>query len=223
VPAFEVGLVLRSLILIVLFAIARDAPANIVRMPRLLVETPLVAQSLKPRTANWAESLGPIEVASVATHVSTSIRLYSSDGAIDEEARSDFERAASIEDDPHPLALRLEQLVMKAAYHFKQSRVVVVSGWRPNAGRHGTGDALDFKLEGVRAAQLAAFLRQLPRAGVGIYTHPRTQFVHLDVREPSYHWLDASPPGIKWRAAQLRDPWAQKRDASWTPEMDLPL
>ena len=222
-PAFEVGLVLRSLVLIVLFAIARDAPANIVRTPRLLVETPLVAESLNSRVASWAEALGPIEIASVATHATVWIRLYSSDGTIDERARGDFERAASVDADPHPLTLRLEQLVMKAAYHFKQSRLVVVSGWRPNAGRHGTGDALDFKLEGVRAAQLAAFLRQTPRAGVGIYTHPRTQFVHLDVREPSYHWLDASPPGIKWRAAQLRDPSAQTRDASWTPEMDLPL
>jgi hypothetical protein len=216
-------LVLRSLVLLALFAVARDAPANVVRTPRLLLETPLVAQAVSPRVAHWAEALAPIEVASVAAREGVRVRLYSSDGAIDEQARSDFERAASIEDDPHSLALRLEQLVVKAAYHFKQTRVVVVSGWRRNAGRHGTGEALDFKMDGVRAAQLAAFLRQLPRAGVGVYTHPRTQFVHLDVREPSYHWLDASPPGIKWHEARLRDPSAEKRDASWTPEMDLPL
>jgi len=216
-------LFLRSLVLLALFAGARDAPANLVRGPRLLVETPLVAQAVGPRVAHWAEALGPIEVASVASHESALVRLYSSDGVIDEQARRDFERAASIEGEPHPLALRLEQLVMKAAYHFKQTRLVIVSGWRPHAGRHATGEALDFKLAGVHPAQLAAFLRQLPRAGVGVYTHPRTQFVHLDVREPSYHWLDASPPGIKWREACLRDPWAEKRDASWTPDMDLPL
>jgi hypothetical protein len=218
----RLALVLRSLVLLALFAIARDAPANIVRGPRLLVETPLVAQAVSPRVAHWAEALDPIEVASVATRESVPVRLYSSDGTIDEQARDDFERAASVDGEPHALALRLEQLVMKAAYHFKQTRLVVVSGWRPNAGRHGTGEALDFKLDGVRAARLAAFLRQLPRAGVGVYTHPRTQFVHLDVRDPSYHWLDASPPGVKWREARLYDPSAEKRDASWTPEMDLP-
>ena len=58
--------------------------------------------------------------------------------------------------------------------------------------------------------------------GVGIYTHPRTQFVHLDVRDASYYWLDASPPGVKWHEARLYDPSAQKRDAAWTPEMDEP-
>ena len=69
---------------------------------------------------------------------------------------------------------------------------------------------------------LAAYLRGLPRVGVGIYTHPRTQFVHLDVRDQSYHWLDASPPGVKWREMQLRDAGASKRDEAWTPARDLP-
>jgi hypothetical protein len=112
---------------------------------------------------------------------------------------------------------------MKAAYHFGGTRVIVISGFRRNAGRHGTGDAVDFKLEGVRAARLAAYLRSLPRTGVGVYTHPRTQFVHLDVRESSYFWIDASPPGVRWRPAQLRDPSAAKRDGSWKSEMDLPI
>jgi hypothetical protein len=142
---------------------------------------------------------------------------------VDVGARDAFERIAGSQSEPHPLAVRLEQLIVKAAYHFKGARVLIVSAWRPGAGRHTTGDALDFKLQGVRAAQLAAYLRGLPRAGVGVYTHPRTQFVHLDVREPSYHWIDASPPGVKWREARLRDPAVTRRDASWTPEMDLPL
>jgi hypothetical protein len=47
--------------------------------------------------------------------------------------------------------------------------------------------------------------------------------VHLDVRDASYHWLDASPPGVKWREKQLRDPTQMKRDAAWSPEQDLPL
>lgn len=112
---------------------------------------------------------------------------------------------------------------MKAALHYHGARVVAVSGWREHAGRHTAGEALDFKLQGVTAAALAAYLRSLPRVGVGIYTHPRTQYVHLDVREPSYHWLDGSPPGVTWKERQLRDPGQAKRDAAWTPEGDLPL
>jgi hypothetical protein len=59
--------------------------------------------------------------------------------------------------------------------------------------------------------------------GVGIYTNAKTHYVHLDVRDRSYHWLDASPPGVTWREALLPDPSQQKRDSSYTPESDLPI
>ena len=75
----------------------------------------------------------------------------------------------------------------------------------------------------MNAKKLSAWLRRLPRAGVGVYTHPRTQFVHLDVRRMSYHWLDASPPGVTWKELRLRDPSYRERDASYTPASDLPL
>lgn len=203
--------------------VARDAPAGSVREAHPCIETPLIVTAPVPRVVHWAEALEPIEVENATSRARASVRLYAGDGSVDAKARDTFEQIAASEGEPHALAVRLEQLVMKAAYHFQKARVVVLSGWRPNAGRHSSGDAVDFKLEGVRAAQLAAYLRLLPRAGVGIYTHPRTQFVHLDVREPSYHWIDASPPGVKWREGRLRDPSASRRDASWTPEMDLPF
>ena len=44
------------------------------------------------------------------------------------------------------------------------------------------------------APLVAAYLRGVPRVGVGLYTHPRTRWVHLDVRDRSYHWADATPP-----------------------------
>jgi len=203
-------------------AIAGDAPADPVREPHPGIETPLIASTPPARSVHWADVLEPIDVVSVSSRARASVRLYARDGSVDVTARDTFEQIAASAGEAHRLAVRLEQLVVKAAYHFRKSRVLVVSGWRPHAGRHSTGDAVDFKLEGVRAPQLAAYLRQLPRAGVGVYTHPRTQFVHLDVREPSYHWIDASPPGVKWHEARLRDPSASRRDSSWTPEMDLP-
>jgi uncharacterized protein YcbK (DUF882 family) len=197
-------------------------PAASARAAVVASDTPLVANVRPPRVTPWAASLAPLDVANVTTRARTNVRLYEGDGSIDEDARAAFERIAAGGDEVRPLASRLEQLVMKAAYHFARARILIVSGFRPNAGRHGTGDALDFKLEGVPAARLAGYLRQLPRVGVGIYTHPRTQFVHLDVRDVSYHWLDASPPGVKWRERMLADPAAKKRDAAWKPEMDQP-
>jgi uncharacterized protein YcbK (DUF882 family) len=218
---------MRLAIALVAFVAARDAPAAIAREPRAADETQSAAAARPARVSSWATALDPIDFVNLTTRARAAIRLYGGDGAVDDDARAAFEQVAASPMDAaatrvRPLAVRLEQLVVKAAYHFQRARVLVVSGFRANAGRHGTGDALDFKLEGISASRLAAYLRAFPRAGVGVYTHPRTQFVHLDVRESSYHWLDASPPGVKWREAMLRDPSAEKRDAAWTPDMDEP-
>jgi hypothetical protein len=188
------------------------------------IETPLAATLRPARIAAWADKLAPIEVESPAKAGVVSIRLYGTDGEVDPDGLAAFSRAAAQrdEDEVHPLAVRLVQLVFKAVYHFGGARLIVVSGFRPHASKHGTNEALDFKLKGVRASILAAYLRGMPRSGVGIYTHPRTQYVHLDVREASFHWIDASPPGVHWREGTLWDKGAAKRDASWTPEMDLP-
>ncbi|MCU0692615.1 MAG: DUF882 domain-containing protein [Polyangiaceae bacterium] len=94
---------------------------------------------------------------------------------------------------------RLIQLMFRAAYHFHAQQVVIISGYREargeHEGLHAQGKAVDFTLPGVRSARLATYLRQTPRAGVGFYAHPETDYVHLDVRERSYHWIDGSAPG----------------------------
>ncbi|HEX3345218.1 MAG TPA: hypothetical protein VHS09_11630 [Polyangiaceae bacterium] len=201
---------------------ARDAPVHTVVQPGSATDTPMTAAARDVRSASWADALAPLDVTSVATGEHAAIRLYGPDGDIDEAARMHFEHVVARDGEQHELASRLEQLVVKAAHHFRDAPVLVVSGWREHAGRHTTGDALDFKLQGVPAARVAVYLRGLSRVGVGIYTHPRTQYVHLDVREPSYHWLDGSPPGVTWKERQLRDPDQAKRDASWTSNDDLP-
>jgi len=212
-----------ALLAIAVLLFSRDAPAHGVARARSIGEdVPMGAAARAPRSASWAEALPPVDVRSVHDGASCSIRLYTPDGEIDEAARMQLEHVATNDGRQHVLDERLAQLVVKAAYHFHDAHVVVVSGWREHAGRHTTGEALDFKLDGVHAAALAAYLRSLPRVGVGIYTHPRTQYVHLDVREPSYHWIDASPPGVTWKERRLRDPGQAKRDAAWTPESDLP-
>lgn len=202
--------------------VARDAPARVSRGAGVSLETVARAERPAARVASWARDLPPVEVAGVGTRERARIRLYTDDGEIDETARQTLERVAANDAAPHALAPRVEQLLMRAAYHFGAAPVQIVSAWREKASRHGTGEAIDFKLKGVPARQLAAYLRQLPRTGVGVYTNPKTQFVHLDVRDQSYRWIDASPPGVKWHEAQLRDPGAAKRDAAWSPDADLP-
>jgi uncharacterized protein YcbK (DUF882 family) len=170
----------------------------------------------------WAQKLEPIVIEYANTGAKSEVRLYRDDGEVDDEALERLHRTMSEGDEAYDLNLRTLQLAFKAAYHFASKKMVIVSARRPGRGPHATGDALDFRLGGVRAAALASYLRGMPRAGVGVYTNPRTQYVHLDARDQSFHWLDASPPGKVWREKALADAKRDARDASWTADADLP-
>ena len=181
-----------------------------------------------PGSAAWASALPPIHFKNPNTNTNSEadISLYAKDGTVDRNALDAFDDLVAKDGKVHAIAPRTIQLVVKAAYHFHAKEVVIISAYRPKRrrdhGPHTTGSAIDFQLPGVPARTLAAYLRKEPRAGVGIYTNPRTQFVHVDSREQSYHWLDASPPGVVWREKGLGDPDREARDASYTPERDLP-
>ena len=171
----------------------------------------------------WAKALGAVEVRNLNTNARGKIRLYDDHGVLDRGEAHAFMRLADASDDDERLDLRVVQLAIRASYHFGGASILIISATRPGAkGKHGSGEALDFSLDGVKAPLLAAYLRGMPRAGVGIYTHPKTQYVHLDVREHSYHWIDGSPPGVTWREQLLPDPKQAVRDASWNAAMDLP-
>jgi uncharacterized protein YcbK (DUF882 family) len=180
-----------------------------------------------PPVAPWAEGLTPLTVYCANSGAETKIALYAPSGEVNPDAVETFSQTAADWNGLAALKPRLVQLAFKAAYHFHATKLIVVSGYRRmvrrKGGYHASGAALDFKLPGIDYRQLGAYLRSFPRAGVGIYTNPRTQFVHLDVRDHSYHWLDASPPGVAWHEALLPDKSQETRDASYTPESDLPI
>lgn len=158
-------------------------------------------------------------------------RLYDAAGNVDESAALRLDEVLCDGRDPkHPKTTRINrrtlQLMFKAAYHFGLYELEVVSAYRQpgrrREGLHGKGDAVDFRLRGLDAPLLAAYLRQQPRTGVGIYTHPKTQYVHIDSREQSFHWLDASPPRRRWREKSIGAPDLVKRDLAYVAESDLP-
>lgn len=200
-------------------------------LKRVLATASATSVDTGASTAPWAAALAAVTVKNRNTNARGAIRLYDENGVLDRGAARAFMRIAGstkvepddASDDDERLDLRVVQLAIRAAYHFGGASLLVISATRVGAhGKHGTGEALDFSLDGVKASVLAAYLRTLPRAGVGIYTHPKTQYVHLDVREHSYHWIDASPPGVTWREQLLRDPKQATRDASWSASLDLP-
>lgn len=178
--------------------------------------TPRAEDSI-PRITSYAD-LPPLYFWSLNLHRGLELKLYDATGHIDEKAATELDGllgdARSLRSIGRVEVKRIErrtmQLVVKAAYHFKSKRVDIVSGYRNprrrHEGQHGRGFAIDFRLEGVSPPEIAAYLRTHSRVGVGFYTHPKTQFVHCDSREPSFHWVDASPPGRRFRERPYGNP-----------------
>lgn len=173
-----------------------------------------------------------ISVETVNDERATVTRLYLPDGSFDEGALAALDEQLSDKRRPGDtrratIDRRLLALVFKSAWHFGATHVRVVSAYREpmkhREGFHGKGRALDFKLEGVKTPDLARFLRaELAHVGVGQYTHRRTQFVHLDVRESTFHWFDGSPPGRRGGIARIPTEGTAARDAEHVPADDLP-
>lgn len=200
----------------------RPAPDVVAPGPALSWRAPRSAFASLPPLTFVAENGGATETVS----------LFGDDGAIDEREATRLDhlladrrrRGGDVRE--RPLDRRLLSLVARAAHHFDASVVEVVSAYRAplryREGHHAEGRAMDFRLRDVGAKELAAYLRKQPRAGVGHYVHPRTRYVHLDVRDVSFHWLDGTPPGRAsgtWRLPTLE---LAAQDAAWTPDDDLP-
>jgi len=195
----------------------------------VLALVPAAAQSSSE--ASFA-GLPSLRFSNQSTRESALVRLYDDQGHVDELEASRLDALLADTRDPKNCATitldrRTLQLAVRAALHFHVNEVQVVSAYRKpgrrREGPHASGKALDFKLPGVPARTLASYLRTLPRVGVGVYTHPKTSFVHLDDRERSFHWLDASPPGRTWRERSLGGGVGLiKRDAAYARRDDWP-
>jgi uncharacterized protein YcbK (DUF882 family) len=212
--------------------IARRVAATSASLPAPTASAVLEARvPAAPPSASPFTRLQPLRFTNENTRESASVRLYDAAGHVNEQAAALLDTLLCDARDPKAratLALdrRTLQLAVRAALHFHADQVQVVSAYRKpgrrREGPHATGKALDFKLPGVAARALAAYLRTRSRVGVGIYTHPRTSYVHLDDREHSFHWLDASPPGRTYRELSIGNASLPKRDAAYARADDWP-
>ena len=121
----------------------------------------------------------------------------------------------------HPIAPRLLDLVYRAMRHFDAPLVHMVSGYRADraGSRHTQGRAIDMVIPGVTNDELASYVRGFGFVGVGVY--PKSGFVHLDVRDASFFWIDESLPDERCRTqpvlteeAKLADQTARDRGES---------
>ena len=119
---------------------------------------------------------------------------------------------------------RLIWLLYIVSYHYDRP-VGLVSGPRRKArktSRHYTGRAADIRVEGVSTRELWSYCKRFKKVGLGLY--PTSKFVHLDVRDKSYYWIDDSGPGeesryrknvaqpvAEWRAQRRRERARAKR------------
>lgn len=132
----------------------------------------------------------------------------------------DLDRATRVLKDgggnQHPVEPRLLDVVYRIQAHFKAAEVRVVSGYRTpragNASNHGKGRAIDLVIPGATDDEVAKFAREIGFVGVGIY--PVSGFVHVDVRDRSYFWVDSSGPGRRNRERGILGDLAQKSDAA---------
>ena len=181
-------------------------------------------QEPRAKAEVWATRAWSLHVRNPNTNQTADVRVYTDLGTVDDDALRAF--TAVVNPDGEPLERRVILLVARAAYALGATGVEVISGHRAEprgTSKHHTDEALDFKLDRVDSGLLAAHLRGYGRVGVGVYTHPRTRYVHLDAREKSFHWIDASPPGKTWREQGITALKAEARDRAWREEDDLPL
>ena len=98
---------------------------------------------------------------------------------------------------------------------FGAEEVRIVSGYRtPRRGKlsnHGRGRAVDLVVPGASDEEVAKFAREQGFVGVGVY--PVSGFVHVDVRERSYFWVDTSGPGKRSRTRGILADLAARSDA----------
>ena len=131
----------------------------------------------------------------------------------------ELERAAHLLREPstgneHPVEPRIVDVLYRIALKFDAQEIRVVSGYRTprgGASNHGKGRAVDVVVPGTTDDDVAKFARELGFMGVGIY--PVSGFVHVDVRERSYFWVDRSGPGRKNRERGILADLASKSDA----------
>lgn len=142
----------------------------------------------------------------------------------------DMDRAARVLREPssgneHPMAPELLDIVYRIQTHFAAHEIRIISGYRtPRHGatsNHGKGRAIDMVVPGASDEEVAKFARELGFCGVGIY--PVSGFVHVDVRERSFFWVDSSGPGKRNRTRGILAADAQRSDARAVARGEHPI
>lgn len=200
------------------------APAAIRAIPAAKIwHTP------KPNTAAPIDEKGrPMLVLQALNHADRiALAAHGERGGFSAE---DLDRAAHVLREPstgneHPIDPRILDFVYRVQTHFNAHEIRIISGYRTpkkaTSSNHGKGRAIDLVVPGVTDEEVAKFAREQGFAGVGVY--PVSGFVHLDVRDRSYFWVDTSGPGKRARTRGILADVAAKSDAAALARGEKPI
>ena len=176
---------------------------------------------------------GRVKLALVALNTQERVEL-SALGTSGGFATRDLDRAAHLLREPssgneHPIEPRVLDAIYRIQTHFNAQEIRVISGYRTPASiassrgsQHGRGRAIDVIVPGTSDDDVAKFARDMGYMGVGVY--PASGFVHVDVRDRSYFWVDSSGPGGRNRERGILADVAARadREAAARGEKGLP-
>lgn len=165
---------------------------------------------------------GELELYVLGVRDSTRVQLFMDNGKMDEDALDSLKLAFG--DLKKKRTRHVNGRLLTILYLVGQAYerpVILVSGFRAPGGktkstsRHATAQAADIRLPGVPPEHLAELLRaNFENVGVGHY--PTSKFVHIDVRDKSYYWVDHSGPGQKQRERAVELKPTPEPGTDWT-------
>lgn len=162
-----------------------------------------------------------IDFYAVNTGERVAVRLFEPDGTLREEGARQVRLVARDRrtGTDHEIDPRLLALLYRLASVLDAPQISIISGFRPARGRghslHAEGRAVDIVVPGVELERVAQVARGFGHVGVG--TYPTSGFVHLDVRDRSFFWVDASGPGRRGRVRQVRVDESRAADLAYDP------
>lgn len=154
-------------------------------------------QGLRPKATYKKLAAQELKLYDINARRALSVHPFRADGSADPLAFRMLREFMRCRRTGHELDMSsdLILLLLRISEHFDGAELQVISAHRAVDGvvtsersQHGKGTASDIRIAGVSVDELAEAAHEEGARGVGRY--PKSRFVHVDVRETPYAWID---------------------------------
>lgn len=140
-------------------------------------------------------SFRPVRFVNTRTSQQETVPLITRFGTINNRSRQILSRLAGPDQEIARTVLlhpKLLLMLQRVADQFPDRKIEIISGYRlgekGHSDSHNLARAVDFRVSGIQNEKLYDFIKTLPKCGTGYY--PKSNFVHLDIREETTTWVD---------------------------------